>query len=116
MEFQKSELYKTIKKAKVEGQNISYSQGMPKQFKKLPLISYSNFINNPKFCFQNNIYSQEMSTQIDIWSRGSSINTLILKSLCDVMLKEGWQLVTAQDIERDDTIFRIMTKFRRIIE
>lgn len=116
MEFQKAELYKTIKKAKVEGQDLNYSQGMPKQFKKLPLISYSNFINNPKFSFQNDIYSQEMSVQIDIWSKGSSINTLIFKSLCDVMLKEGWQLVTAQDIERKDTIFRLMTKFRRIIE
>ena len=34
MEFEKSELYKTLKKVKVEGQEINYSQGMPKQFKK----------------------------------------------------------------------------------
>lgn len=115
MEFEKSELYKTLKKVKVEGQEINYSQGMPKQFKKLPLITYSNFINNPKFSFQNNIYSQEMSAQIDIWSKGSSINTLIFKALCDVMLKDGWQLVTAQDIEREDSTFRLMTKFRRLI-
>ena len=115
MEFQKSEVYNTIKNVQVEGLDIDYCQGMQKQFKNLPLISYSNFINNPRFSFQNDIYSQEMSVQIDIWSNGSSINTLIFKELCNVMLDEGWQLITAQDIEREDDIFRLMTRFRRII-
>lgn len=115
MEFQKSEVYNTIKNVQVEGLDIDYCQGMPKQFKKLPLISYSNFINNPRFSFQNDIYSQEMSVQIDIWSKGSSINTLIFKELCNVMTIQGWQLTIAEDIERPDNIFRIMTKFRRIV-
>lgn len=115
MEFQKSDVYKLIQDVKVDGLDISYSQGMPKHFKQIPSITYSNFINNPRFSFQNDIYSQETSVQIDIWSKGSSINTLILKALCDVMTSAGWQLVTAQDIEREDDIFRTMTKFRRLI-
>ena len=115
MELQKAEIYELIRKVKVQGQTIDYVQGMPDKFKQLPCISYCDFINSPKFAFKNAIYSQTMSVQIDIWSNGSSINTLIFKNLCDVMLENGWQLITGEDIERKGNVFRIMTKWRKIV-
>lgn len=115
MEFQKAEIYKLIQKVKVTKQTIDYVQGMPNKFKSLPSISYCNFINNPKYAFQNTIYSQTMSVQIDIWSNSSSINTLIFKNLCDIMTENGWQLITGEDMDRKENVFRIMTKWRKIV-
>lgn len=115
MEFQKPEIYKLIQDVKLEKQTIDYVQGMPNKFKQLPCISYCNFINSPKFAFKNAIYSQTMSVQIDIWSNSSSINTLIFKNLCVIMTENGWQLIIGEDIERKENVFRIMTKWRKIV-
>ena len=113
MEFQKSEIYKLIQQVKVEKQIIDYVQGTPNKFKELPCISY--FINSPKFAFGNKIYSQTISVQIDIWSNSSTINTLMFKNLCDIMLENGWQLITGEDMEKRGSVFRIMSKWRKII-
>ena len=116
MEFPKAEIYKLIQKVSLEGQEIDYVQGMPKKFKSLPCISFCNLINNPKFAFKNNIYSEKVNVQIDIWSKGSSLNTLILKELIKVMQANGWQLEIAEDMGNSNGAYRIMTKFRRLLE
>lgn len=116
MEFPKAEIYKLIQKVSLEGQEIDYVQGMPKKFKSLPCISFCNLINNPKFAFKNNIYSEKINVQIDIWSKGSSLNTLILKELTKVMQASGWRLEIAEDMGNSNGVYRIMTKFRRLLE
>lgn len=116
MEFPKAEVYKLIQEVNLESQEIDYVQGMPKKFKSLPCISFCNLINNPKFAFKNKIYSEQIRVQIDIWSKGSSLNTLILKELTNIMQTNGWQLETAEDMNNSNGIYRIMTKFRRFLE
>lgn len=115
MEFNKGDLYNLIQNVKITGHTIDYVQGMPDKFKQLPCISYCNFTNNPKLAFQNQIYSQDINVQIDIWSNGSSLNTVIFLELCNVMQENGWQLIIGKDIGRNDKIFRTMTKWRKII-
>ena len=115
MNFPKTEMYNLIKRVKIEGQTIEYTQGMPEEFKTLPVISYSSCINNPNYSLKNTLAKETVSVQIDIWSNGSSINTFILKALTDVMLENKWQLVTAQDMDRNDGVYRIMTKFIKVM-
>lgn len=116
MEFPKAEVYNLIQKVNLEGQEMDYVQGMPKKFKSLPCISFCSLINNPKFAFKNKMYLEKINVQIDIWSKGSSLNTLILKELTKVMQTSGWQLEIVEDMNNSNGVYRIMTKFRRILE
>ncbi len=116
MEFPKAEIYKLIQNVKIKEQEIDYVQNKPKKFKSLPCISFCNLINTPKFAFKNRIYSEKIDVQIDIWSKGSAINTLILKELLNIMQENGWTLITAQDMDNTNGIYRIMTKFRKVLE
>ena len=115
MNFPKSDIYNLIKQVKVAGQTLRYVQNMPEKFEELPTISYSNCINNPTFCLKNTIGKETISVQIDIWSKSSSLNTLILKTLTNVMLGNEWQLVTAQDMGKIDEIYRTMTKVGKVM-
>lgn len=110
MYLPKSDVYESLKK-------LSYyvSQTQPAQFNELPAIIFSVGNNSITTDLDNNILSQDLEVQVDIWAEDSVTASNVLSQVEETMRSNLYTMSFSNDVPNIGNLYHIVSRFTKII-
>ena len=110
MYLPKSDILTSLKKL-----NYYVSQTQPATFNELPAIIFSVGNNAPNYDLDNNILSQDLEIQIDIWAEDSVTASTVLSQVEENMRSNLYKMSYSNDVPNVGNLFHIVSRFTKII-
>ena len=91
------------------------SQVQPNTFNELPAIIFSVGNNSISTDLDNNILSQDIEVQIDIWAEDSVTASNVLSQVEEIMRNNLYKMSYSNDVPNLGNLYHIVTRFTKII-
>lgn len=115
MYLPKSDVCNSLKELTYNDKNIYVSQTQPAQFNDLPAIIFSVGNNTIKTDLDNNILSQDLEVQIDIWAEDSVTASNVLSQVEETMRSNLYEMSFSNDVPNIGNLFHIASRFTKTI-
>lgn len=110
MYLPKSDIYNSLKEL-----NYYLSQTQPPVFNDLPAIIFKVGNNSIETDLDNNILSQELEVQIDIWAEDSVTASTVLSQVEEIMRSNLYKMSFSNDIPNISNLYHITSRFTKSI-
>lgn len=110
MYLPKSDIYKSLKTL-----NYYVSQTQPAIFNNLPAIIFKVTNNDINTDLDNNILSQDIEVQIDIWAEDSVTASNVLSQVEEVMRQNLYNMSHSEDVPNTGNLYHILNRFTKTI-
>lgn len=110
MYLPKSDIYKSLKQL-----NYYVSQTQPATFNDLPAIIFSVGNNALNYDLDNNIISQDLEIQIDIWAEDSVTASKVLSQVEEIMRLNLYKMSFSNDVPNNGNLFHIVNRFTKTV-
>lgn len=110
MYLPKSEIYANLKKL-----NYNVSQTQPPIFNELPTIIFRVGNNSISTDLDNNILSQEIEVQIDIWAEDSVTASNVLSQVEEIMRSNYYNMSFSNDVPNTGSLYHIVNRFYKTV-
>ena len=110
MYLPKTDIYNSLKKL-----NYYVSQTQPAEFNDLPAIIFTVGNNSINTDLDNNILSQDLEVQIDIWAEDSVTASTILSQVEETMRSNLYNMSFSNDVPNIGNLYHIVSRFTKII-
>lgn len=110
MYLPKSDIYSSLKEL-----NYYVSQTQPNVFNELPAIIFSVGDNVTNLDLDNNIISQDLEVQVDIWTEDSLTGSKVLSEVEEVMRTNLYRMSYSNDVPNNGNLFHIVSRFLKSI-
>ena len=110
MYLPKSDIYNSLKTL-----NYYVSQTQPAQFNELPANIFSVGNNSIITDLDNNILSQDLEVQIDIWAEDSVTASNVLSQVEEIMRSNLYNMSFSNDVPNIGNLYHIVNRFTKII-
>ena len=110
MYLPKSDVYNSLKKL-----NYFVSQTQPTVFNDLPAIVFKVGNNAINTDLDNEILSQDLEIQIDIWAEDSVTASEVLSQVEETMRSNLYNMSFSNDVPNAGNLYHIVSRFTKII-
>lgn len=110
MYLPKSDVYDSLKEL-----NYFVSQTQPPVFNDLPAIIFRVGNNTVNTDLDNEILSQDLEIQIDIWAEGSVKASEVLSQVEETMRSNLYNMSFSNDVPNTGNLYHIVCRFTKII-
>ena len=110
MYLPKTDIFESLKTL-----NYYVSQTQPPVFNKLPAIIFRVGNNAPEYDLDNNILSQDVEIQIDIWADKSETASNVLSQVEEIMRKNYYKMSFSNDVPNISNLYHIVSRFTKLI-
>lgn len=110
MYLPKSDIYNSLKTL-----NYYVSQTQPAQFNDLPAIIFKVGDNSINLDLDNNISSQDLEIQIDIWAEDSVTASTVLSQVEETMRSNLYKMSFSNDVPNIGNLYHIVSRFTKLI-
>jgi hypothetical protein len=110
MYLPKSDIYNSLKTL-----NYFVSQTQPPVFNELPAIIFRVGNNSINTDLDNNILSQDLEVQIDIWADDSVTASTVLSEVEDIMRRNYYNMSYSNDVPNISNLYHIVSRFNKVI-
>lgn len=110
MYLPKSDIFNSLKKL-----NYYVSQTQPATFNELPAIIFRVGNNSVNTDLDNNILSQDLEIQIDIWAEDSVTASTVLSQVEETMRSNLYTMSYSNDVPNIGNLYHIVSRFTKII-
>lgn len=110
MYLPKTDIYNSLKTL-----NYYVSQTQPATFNKLPAIIFSVGNNSIHTDLDNNILSQDLEVQVDIWAEDSVTASTVLSQVEETMRSNLYNMSYSNDVPNVGNLYHIVSRFTKII-
>lgn len=110
MYLPKSDIYNSLKEL-----NYYVSQTQPAQFNDLPAIIFRVGNNSINTDLDNNISSQDLEVQIDIWAEDSVTASNVLSQVEETMRSNLYKMSYSNDVPNISSLYHIVSRFTKSI-
>jgi len=110
MYLPKSDIYKSLKQL-----NYYVSQTQPATFNDLPAIIFSVGNNALNYDLDNNIISQDLEVNVDIWAEDSVTASKVLSQVEEIMRLNLYKMSYSSDVPNSGNLFHILSRFTKIV-
>ena len=95
--------------------NYYVSQNQPAQFNELPVIIFKVGNNSITTDLDNNILSQDLEVQIDIWAEDSVTASQVLSQVEKIMRSNLYEMSFSNDVPNIGNLYHIVSRFTKSI-
>ena len=95
--------------------NYYVSQSQPAQFNDLPAIIFKVGNNALDYDLDNNILSQDLEIQIDIWAEDSVTASTVLSQVEEIMRSNLYKMSFSNDVPNIGNLYHIVSRFTKLI-
>lgn len=110
MYLPKSDIYNSLKKL-----NYFVSQTQPPVFNELPAIIFIVGNNSINVDLDNEIVSQDLEIQIDIWAEDSVTASTVLFQVEEIMRQNLYKMSFSNDVPNNGNLYHIVNRFTKLI-
>jgi len=110
MYLPKTDIYNSLKTL-----NYYVSQNQPPVFNELPALIFKVNDNSPNLDLDNNILSQDLEVQIDIWAEDSVTASTVLSQVEETMRSNLYKMSFSNDVPNIGNLYHIVTRFTKVI-
>ena len=110
MYLPKKDIYNSLKVL-----NYYVSQTQPATFNDLPAIIFSIGNNSINTDLDNNILSQNIEVQIDIWAEDSVTASEVLSQVEEIMRSNLYNMSYSNDVPNIGNLYHIVSRFTKVI-
>lgn len=110
MYLPKSDVYNSLKQL-----NYYVSQTQPSTFNELPAIIFKVGNNTLNYDLDNNILSQDLEIEVDIWAEESVTASEILSQVEETMRSNLYRMSYSNDVPNVGNLYHIVSRFTKII-
>ena len=110
MYLPKSDVYNSLKEL-----NYFVSQTQPPVFNDLPAIIFNVGNNSINTDLDNQILSQDLEIQIDIWAEDSVTASQVLSQVEETMRSNLYNMSFSNDVPNTGNLYHIVSRFTKII-
>lgn len=110
MYLPKTDINNSLKKL-----NYYVSQTQPPTFNELPALIFRVNDNSINTDLDNNILSQEIDVQIDIWAEDSVTASNVLSQVEETMRSNLYTMSYSNDVPNTGNLYHIVTRFTKTI-
>ena len=110
MYLPKSDIYNSLKEL-----NYYISQTQPSQFNELPAIIFKVGNNSVNTDLDNNILSQDLEVQIDVWAEDSVTASNVLSQVEETMRNNLYKMSFSNDVPNIGNLYHIVSRFTKVI-
>ena len=110
MYLPKTDIYNSLKTL-----NYYVSQNQPPVFNGLPALIFKVNDNSPNLDLDNNILSQDLEVQIDIWAEDSVTASTVLSQVEETMRSNLYKMSFSNDVPNIGNLYHIVTRFTKVI-
>lgn len=110
MYLPKTDIYNSLKSL-----NYYVSQTQPPVFNELPALIFRVGNNSINTDLDNNILSQTLEVQIDIWAEDSVTASNILSQVEETMRSNLYEMSFSNDVPNIGNLYHIVTRFTKSI-
>ena len=110
MYLPKSDIYNSLKQL-----NYYVSQTQPATFNDLPAIIFSVGNNSINTDLDNNILSQDLEIQIDVWAEDSVTASKVLSQVEEIMRSNLYNMSFSNDVPNVGNLYHIVSRFTKLI-
>ena len=110
MYLPKTDIYNSLKKL-----NYFVSQTQPPTFNDLPAIIFKVGNNAINTDWDNEILSQDLEIQIDIWAEDSVTASEVLSQVEETMRSNLYNMSFSNDVPNAGNLYHIVNRFTKII-
>lgn len=110
MYLPKKDVYNSLKEL-----NYYVSQTQPAQFTELPALIFRVGNNGINTDLDNNILSQDLEVQIDIWAEDSVTASTVLSQVEETMRSNLYNMSFSNDVPNIGNLYHIVSRFTRVI-
>lgn len=110
MYLPKSDIYNSLKKL-----NYYVSQTQPPVFNELPALIFRVNDNNISTDLDNNILSQDIEVQIDVWAEDSVTASSVLSQVEETMRLNLYKMSYSNDVPNIGNLYHIVSRFTKLI-
>ena len=95
--------------------NYYVSQTQPATFNELPAIIFKVGNNAINTDLDNNILSQDLEIQVDIWAEDSITASTVLSQVEETMRSNLYNMSFSNDVPNVGNLYHIVSRFTKII-
>lgn len=95
--------------------NYYVSQTQPAQFNDLPAIIFKVGNNSISTDLDNNILSQDIEVQIDVWAEDSVTASQVLSQVEETMRSNLYEMSFSNDVPNIGNLYHIVSRFTKSI-
>lgn len=106
MYLPKSDIYNSLKTL-----NYYVAQSQPHVFTDLPAIIFTVDNNTINTDLDNNILSQDLEIQIDIWAEDSVTASKVLSEVENIMRQNLYRMSFSNDVPNSGNLYHIVNRF-----
>ena len=110
MYLPKSDVYESLKEL-----NYYVSQTQPATFNELPAIIFKVGNNSINTDLDNNILSQDLEIQVDIWAEDSVTASEVLSQVEETMRSNLYNMSFSNDVPNVGNLYHIVSRFTKLI-
>lgn len=110
MYLPKTDIYNSLKKL-----NYYVSQTQPNTFNELPAIIFRVGNNSINTDLDNNILSQDLEVQIDVWAEDSVTASTVLSQVEETMRSNLYNMTYSNDVPNIGNLYHIVSRFTKVI-
>lgn len=110
MYLPKTDIYNSLKVL-----NYYVSQTQPSTFNELPAIIFRVGNNSINTDLDNNILSQNLEVQIDIWAEDSVTASEVLSQVEEIMRSNLYNMSYSNDVPNIGNLYHIVSRFTKVI-
>lgn len=110
MYLPKTDIYNSLKSL-----NYYVSQTQPPVFNDLPAIIFSIGSNVINTDLDNNILSQDLDIQVDIWAEDSVTASTVLSQVEETMRLNLYTMTSSNDVPNISNLYHIVSRFTKSI-
>lgn len=110
MYLPKKDIYNSLKSL-----GYSVEQTQPDAFIDLPCIIFKIDDNSIDLDLDNNIASQSIEVQIDIWDETSVGSSKVLSEVEEIMRSNEYKMTYSNDVPNSGNLYHIVNRFTKII-
>lgn len=110
MYLPKTDIYNSLKVL-----NYYVSQTQPSTFNELPAIIFRVGNNSINTDLDNNILSQNIEVQIDIWAEDSVTASEVLSQVEEIMRSNLYNMSYSNDVPNIGNLYHIVSRFTKVI-
>lgn len=95
--------------------NYYVSQTQPPIFNELPAVIFRVGNNSVDIDLDNNIVSQDLEIQIDVWAEDSVTASNVLSQVEEIMRSNLYKMSYSNDVPNTGNLYHIVSRFTKLI-
>ena len=115
MYLPKTDIYNSLKELTYKNKAIYVSQTQPPVFNDLPAVIFTVGNNDINTDLDNNILSQDLEIQVDVWADDSVTASNILSLVEQTMRSNLYRMSFSNDVPNISNLYHIVSRFTKSI-